>query len=418
MRITILENLIELAEKLKKFGTLYIVGGYVRNAILGFADTDIDLTAGISPEKVVAILKDSKFEVIEKSYKLGTVKIRCEDQIWDYTAFRKDNYALGGYHRPESVDFIEDLRQDAQRRDFTMNAIYYDILKKELIDIYSGVLDIKNRVIRCVETPSYVFAHDGLRILRMIRFACELDLKIEHSTLMTAKKMAHQINYISGARKYIELTAILNSPKRYEISKKNAYIKGLNLYNELRLWNSHFVPASKVRINMSKKVGCENAFIGLLIDIIDTVNPPCVEYFINDLLGEKGFCLASTSIKYYNMIVCGYYDALNKLNNKKYFYKYFNYFNKIGEILILKNKVLYAKYKFFYDYIIKHKLPISLKELNVGKEDLKKYIPKLSPKKYETVLYNSLIKVFDGLVKNEKQALLEEIENDIRNDNY
>ena len=418
MKITIPENLVELADKLKKYGNLYIVGGYVRNAILGFAETDIDLTAGISPEKIVAILKDSKFEVIEKSYKLGTVKIKCENQIWDYTAFRKDNYALGGYHRPQSVDFIEDLRQDAQRRDFTMNAIYYDVSKREIIDVYSGVLDIKNKIVRSVETPSYVFAHDGLRILRMIRFACELDFKIDHSTLMIAKKMAHQINFISGSRKFIELTAILNSPNRYEISKKNAYIKGLNYYNELRLWNSHFVSVSKVRLCMSKKVGCQNAFIGLLIDIIDTVNPPCVEYFINDFLGEKGFCLPPASIKNYNLIVCGYYDALNKLNNKKYFYKYFNYFNKISEILIPKNKLLYAKYKFFYDYIIKHKLPISLKELNVDKENLKKFIPRLSPKKYDFVLYNTLIKVFDGLVKNEKTALLKEIENDIRNDNY
>lgn len=418
MKISIPKNLIELAELLEKYGTLYIVGGYVRNAILGFANTDIDLTAGISPEKLVSVLKDSKFEVVEKSYKLGTVTIKCNNQIWEYTAFRKDNYEIGGYHRPQSVDFIKDLRQDAQRRDFTMNAIYYDILKKEIIDIYSGVLDIKARTVRCVETPSYVFAHDGLRILRMIRFACELNLKIDHLTFITAKKMAHQINDISGFRKYLELSAILNSPNRYIISKKDAYIKGLNYYNELRLWNSHFVPTSKVRLNMSKKVGCQNAFIGLLIDIIDTVNPPCVEYFINDLLGEKGFSLVPTSVKYYNTIVCGYYDALNKLNNKKYFYKYFNHFNKIGEILQLKNKSLFGKYKFFYEYIIKHKLPISLKELNVTKVDLKKLVPKLSPKKYETVLYNTLIKVFDGYIKNEKSELIKEIENDIRNDNY
>jgi tRNA nucleotidyltransferase/poly(A) polymerase len=417
MKIFIPEKLIELAERLKKYGTLYIVGGYVRNAILGFSDTDIDLAAGITPEKIVEVLKDSDFEIIEKSYKLGTVTIKCEDQIWEYTTFRKDNYASGGYHRPKSVDFIEDLRQDAQRRDFTMNSIYYDILKNEIIDIYSGVLDIKNRTVRCVETPSYVFAHDGLRILRMIRFACELNFKIDHSTFIAAKKMAHQINFISGFRKYLELTSILNSSKRYSISKKDAHIAGLNYYNELRLWNSHFVPTSKVRLNMSKKVGPDNAFLGLLIDIVDTVNPPCIEYFINDLLGQKGFQLIPDNVKYYNMVVCGYYDALNKLNNKKYFYKYFNYFNKIGEILPLKSKLLYAKYKFFYDYIIKHKLPISLKELNISKADLKKNLPNLSPKKYETVLYNALIKVFDGFIKNEKNAILEEIKNDVRNDN-
>lgn len=81
MKIFIPEKLIELAERLKKYGTLYIVGGYVRNAILGFSDTDIDLAAGITPEKIVEVLKDSDFEIIEKSYKLGTVTIKCETKF-------------------------------------------------------------------------------------------------------------------------------------------------------------------------------------------------------------------------------------------------------------------------------------------------------------------------------------------------
>ena len=116
MKITISENLKELAELLKRHGSLYIVGGHIRNAILGFEGTDIDLTAKITPEKMVEYLKGTKFEIIEKSYKMGTVKIACENEIWDYTTFRKDNYSSGGMHRPQNVDFIEDLRQDAQRR--------------------------------------------------------------------------------------------------------------------------------------------------------------------------------------------------------------------------------------------------------------------------------------------------------------
>jgi len=414
MKIKVPEELIKLAVLLKEYGSLYIVGGYVRNAILGFADTDIDLAAGIAPERMVELLDNTKFEVIDKSYKLGSVTIKYKNQIWQYTTFRKDNYGYGGYHRPQTVDFINDLRQDAQRRDFTMNALYYDILKQEIIDIYSGVLDIRNKIVRCVEMPAFVFSHDGLRILRMIRFACELNFRIDHATLITAKKMSHQINYISGKRKFQELTAVLNSPKRYEISNPDAHIKGLNYYNELRIWNSHFIPTSKVRLRTVKKVNADNAFIGLLIDIIDTVIPPCIEYFINDLLGEKGFALKASEVKFYNIIVCGYYDALNRMNNKRYFFKYFEHFEKIAEILAPTKKFLYAKYKFFYDYIIKHKLPISLKELNLTKGDLRKHFPKLSSKKYETILYNALIKVFDGFVKNEKLALIDEIKKDLQ----
>lgn len=418
MKITISENLKELAELLKRHGSLYIVGGHIRNAILGFEGTDIDLTAKITPEKMVEYLKGTKFEIIEKSYKMGTVKIACENEIWDYTTFRKDNYSSGGMHRPQNVDFIEDLRQDAQRRDFTMNAIYYDILKEKTIDIYSGILDVKRHIIRCVETPSFVFSHDGLRILRMVRFASELGFKIDHTTLVTARKMAYQTNDISPFRKFTELNAVLNASKKYPISKKNAHLIGLNLYNELKLWNSHFVSASKVRLNMCKKLNVENLFLGLLIDIIDTICPPCVEYFINDFLGKEGFNLPPQTVKFYNLVICGYYDALNKMSNKKYFFKYYNVFEKVGEILQRKNKSLFSKYKFFYSYINKHKLPINIKELDISNDDLKKNFPTLPPKKYEIVLISLLNKVFDGIVKNEKSLLLNEIKNDLYNDVY
>lgn len=418
MKIIISENLKKLATILEPYAKLYIVGGYVRNALLGFCGTDVDLTASIPPEKMIKILEGTKFEVLDKSFKMGTMKIACENEIWDYTTFRKDNYSSGGSHRPKNVDFIEDLRQDAQRRDFTINSIYYDILAGKTIDIYSGILDLKKRIIRCVETPSFVFSHDGLRILRMVRFASELDFKIDKTTLMTARKMAYQTNDISPYYKYAELSAVLNASKKYPISKKDAHIKGLSLYNELKLWNSHFVSASKIHFNMSKKVSVENALLGLLIDIIDKILPPCIEYFINDLLGKSGFNLPPNVVRHYNQVICGYYDALNKMSNKKYFFKYFNVFDKISEILPLKNKALFAKYKFFYSYIKKHKLPISIRELKINGNDLKENFHALSPKKYDTVLMCLLEKVFDGLVKNDKENLIKEVENDIRNDNY
>ncbi|MDD4816314.1 MAG: hypothetical protein PHQ62_04230 [Clostridia bacterium] len=418
MKIKISKNLLEFAQTVNKFGILYIVGGYIRNSLLGFTETDIDLTSRISPEKMANILKNTKFEVIEKSTKLGTIKIKCGDEIWEHTTFRRDNYYRGGTHKVKSVDYVEDLRQDAQRRDFTINTIYYDILQEKIIDIYSGLLDLKNGVIRCVEVPSFVFAHDGLRILRMIRLACELNFKIDSTTFATAKKLGHQLNDISGYRKFLELNTILNSSKRYIVSKKNAHIKGLTYFNELKLWNSFFVTTSRVRLKMSKKVSIENAFFGLLIDIIDTINPDCIEYYIKYLLGKDAFGQPTNVINHTNMVICGYYDALNKMNNKKYFFKYFNYFDKIGEILSQKSTALYSKYKFFYSYIKKHKLPISLKELKIDGNDLKENIPALSPKKYNIVLINLLSKVFDAEVANEKDDLIKEVINDFRNDNY
>ena len=127
--------------------------------------------------------------------------------------------------------------------------------------------------------------------------------------------------------------------------------------------------------------------------------------------------MPNSTIQYTNNIICGYYDALNKVQNKKYFFKYFNYFEKIGELLSVKNKNLYAKYKFFYSYIIKHKLPTTVKELAISGADIKKTFPKLPEKKYGAVMADLLSQVFDGLLANEKNALLEEIKNGFTDSN-
>ena len=159
----------------------------------------------------------------------------------------------------------------------------------------------------------------------------------------------------------------------------------------------------------------DNMFFAFLIDVIDTVKPDCIEYFLKELLGKGGYKLPNSTIQYTNNIICGYYDALNKLQNKKYFFKYFNYFEKIGELLYIRSKKLYAKYKFFHSYIIKHKLPTNVKELAISGADLKTALPKLPEKKYGAVLQEMLDKVFDGAVINEKNVLLQELKNDNSN---
>lgn len=409
MKIKVSENLRELAEKFQKYGNLFVVGGYVRNSLLGFAETDIDITSRLTPEKITTILKNTKFEIVEKFSDVGVVVIKCGDEVYEHTTFRKDNYLSTGEHEPQSVDYVNDLREDAMRRDFTINALYYEILTGKIIDVYSGLLDLKNGVIRTVEVAGYVLAHDGVRILRMVRQASELNFKIDETTFATAKKNTRLLANISPFRKLKELNSILNASKRYPVSKKDAAIKGLEYFNDLKIWKYFFVPASRVRLKMIKKVSLENIFYGLLIDIIDTTNPDCIEYFIKDFLGKNGFCQPASVINEINHIICGYYDALNKMSNKQYFFKYFNYFDKIGELLWAKSKKLFSKYKFFQSYIKKHELPISLKDLNLGGNDLKSNFPELLERKYNTVLYMLLEKVFDGEIVNDKDILLDEV---------
>lgn len=418
MKIFISTNLKELSAIFAPHGKLFVVGGYVRNSLLGFQDTDVDLAGKLTPEKVVQILAGTKFEVIAKSAQIGYVKIKADDEVFEYTTFRKDNYYNSGAHHVCSVSYVDDLRKDAMRRDFTINALYYDIETEKIIDIYSGVLDLKNHIMRTVEVPGFVLAHDGMRILRLIRLSAQLNFKIDFATLATAKKYAHLLHDISPAKKLGELFAMLQASTRYPISRKNAHIKALSHLNELHLWPSLYVQANRVHLMMVKKVSPEHLFYALLIDIINTTNPDCVEYYLKDLLGTEGFCQPSTTIAHTNNIICGFYDALNKMNNKAYFFKYFQYFEEIAPLILAQSKKLYGKYRFFYSYILKHKLPTSVKDLAINGKDLKLEVPELPEKKYSAVLGELLSKVFDGEIQNEKTALIQEVKNVYPNKYY
>ncbi len=410
MKLKISENLIKLAKLVSKKASLYIVGGFVRNAYLGIGGTDVDLTSSLTPEELEKLTENTEIKIGNKQKKLGTVIITCGDEQYEHTTFRKDTYLENsGEHTPSKVEFIKDLKQDAKRRDFTINAIYYDILKDEIIDVYGGLSDLKKRMIRTVETPSFVFESDGLRILRMVRFACELNLRIARETFAIAKKMSYRLNDITGSRKFSELELILNSDKRFEISKKKAYIKGLKMINLLGVWSFIFQNASKIKINIIKKVKPEERFVGLLIDLINSVKPDCVSYYLKFVLGNESLMLSKSKADSIIEVVSGYFDAINGVSNKKFFFNYFNCFERIDAILQKTNAFKHLKYGFFYNYIIKFKIPIQVKDLKINGNDIKANFPKLPEKKYSIILLDLLDKVFEAKLKNEKEELLKEI---------
>lgn len=407
--IVISENLEKLAFKLKSKAEIFIVGGYVRNSLMGFYDTDVDIASELTPEEIKNLLKYSEFKVIEKSKKLGTVVIKIDDEEYEHTTFRSEEYEENsGKHTPENAEFVKDIRLDASRRDFTCNAIYYSVTKHRFVDIYSGSYDILKKLIKCVETPKYVFTSDGLRILRMVRQAAELGFKIDKSTYATAKQMVYRIKDISGTRKYTELKNILYADIKYSISQPKAHIKAMEMFNDLRIFPTFNVPCDKVKLTMLKSVKEEDRFIALLIDIVNAVNPDCVEYYLKDLLGAKGLCVGKMA-DYYTKIVCGYFDALNKRSNKEYFFKYFDNFNIIREYLKYTSKKLYDKYNFFYRYILNQKIPVRVKDLNIDGNDIKKILPKLPEKHIGEILKKLLDLVFENEIENEKSSLLKEV---------
>ena len=414
-KIQVSENLEKLAQKLKNKAELFIVGGYVRNSLLGIGDTDVDLCSKLTPEQLKTYLKDTNFVVKDKNKKLGTVTISVDDEVYEHTTFRTEQYDDSGKHSPVSICFVDDIRQDAKRRDFTINCIYYSIHKKKLIDIYSGIYDLEKRRVKAIETPEFVFSKDGVRVLRMIRIACELNFGIERETYKTACQMSYRLKDISGTRKQKELINILNASTKYRVSKKNAHIRALGYFNRMHIWGNYYSTVSRVPLKMIKKASVD-LMSALLIDMIDAINPDCVEYYLKYMLGNKGLDFTQKQQEYLINVVSGYFDALNRINNKKYFFKYFDNFGEIGKFIAIKNKFLFNKYNFFYKYIKNYHIPITIRDLEVSGDDIKKCKPKMPQKYYGPLLKELLNKVFEGEVQNTKEQLILEIKNyDYRN---
>ena len=189
---------------------LYIVGGAVRNMLLGVKAHDIDITSSMRADDVIAMLDGSDFKVVPSSLRMGTLIIRDGKNKYEYTAFRKDSYrANSGEHQPVEVSFTDDINIDAMRRDFTVNAIYYNILTGEYIDPLHGMDDIKKRILRTTREPESVFAEDGLRLLRLVRFASQLGFSIEPHCYEVARSLIHLLGDISVERIEEEFSKIL-----------------------------------------------------------------------------------------------------------------------------------------------------------------------------------------------------------------
>lgn len=227
--------IFEIPDSLRKLNEMsscpiYAVGGFVRNKIAGLGETDIDI-AGPAVAEALGISRRFQTKIV--NYKLGTAVIRYNDDKYEYTPFRVERYAPGGEHTPVEVRFTTDLRQDAMRRDFTCNSIYYDITNDKIIDPLNGTADIEKKIIRSYN-PQRTFSSDGLRILRMIRLAVETGFKIDGETAKAAKANAPLLRDISAERRRDELNRILLADTKYGV--KWAHYRGLRLIQQLGLW--------------------------------------------------------------------------------------------------------------------------------------------------------------------------------------
>lgn len=196
--------------RLEKFGyEAFIVGGSVRDLILGKEPADFDITTNAKPEEIEEIFKEYKTILVGKEY--GTVVVVQDEGNIEVTTYRLEAEYLDG-RKPSKVYFSDEIEEDLSRRDFTINAMAYN-KSKGLIDLFSGQKDLENKLIKTVGNPIERFEEDHLRILRAIRFATQLGFYIEEETKNSCTQMGYLLKKISAERIREELFKILLSDR-------------------------------------------------------------------------------------------------------------------------------------------------------------------------------------------------------------
>ncbi len=181
----------------------YIVGGSVRDAVMGVVPHDFDITTSALPQETVQIFTEKGYKVIETGLKHGTVTVLCEHEPVEITTFRVDGAYADARH-PENVRFTAKLSEDLKRRDFTVNALVY-ASECGVIDLFDGLSDIQNKTLRCIGNPNERFSEDALRILRALRFSAKLDFSVEPETAEAAVALRGLLERISAERITVEL---------------------------------------------------------------------------------------------------------------------------------------------------------------------------------------------------------------------
>ena len=206
MEIQIPDKVNYIIDTLNQHGfEAYVVGGCVRDMVLGRFPEDWDITTSATPSEVKQIFR----RTIDTGIQHGTVTVLLEQEHFEVTTYRLDG-VYEDNRRPKEVSFTANLAEDLKRRDFTINAMAYN--KKEgFIDLFGGLEDLKNRLIRCVGRAEERFEEDALRIMRAVRFSAQLDFAIESDTLMALKAKVKLLSKISVERIREELTKLLIS---------------------------------------------------------------------------------------------------------------------------------------------------------------------------------------------------------------
>jgi tRNA nucleotidyltransferase (CCA-adding enzyme) len=202
------EEILRILRRLKDAGhAAYLVGGSIRDLLLGKPAKDYDVATSAHAEQVIRLFK----RVIPTGIKHGTVTVLMGPFSVEVTTFRGEGAYIDG-RRPESVVFLDNVVDDLARRDFTINAIAFDPIERKLVDPFGGEGDLDARTLRCVGDPKERFSEDGLRPLRAVRFASVLDLQIDPPTQAAIPETLGTFDRVAQERVREELSKLLTGP--------------------------------------------------------------------------------------------------------------------------------------------------------------------------------------------------------------
>jgi len=328
----------------------YVVGGCVRDSILGRTPKDWDITTSANPEEVISTFPYEN--ILPTGLKHGTVTILLNDKPFEVTTYRIDG-EYSDSRRPDKVEFTRNLVEDLKRRDFTINAMVYSH-KTGLIDLYGGLNDIKYRIIRCVGSPEDRFDEDALRILRAFRLAAQLDFGINNKILEAATSLCTNLKNISMERINSEFCKMLTgnikrlcnymlySPEIFWVfipELKAMYkFKQNNPFHDKDVWH-HTISALENTPN--------DLILRLAILFHDIGKPPCYSVDENSIghfygHGKVGADIADkimrrlkfdNTTRYSVVELIVYHDSILPVTNKYVSTKYIKrWLNRIGEI--------------------------------------------------------------------------------------
>lgn len=200
------DHALTVVERLERHGyEAYVVGGCVRDSLLGKAPKDWDVCTDALPEEVLRVFR--RFHVIKTGLKHGTVTVMVNHEPVEVTTYRIDGEYTDNRH-PDAVQFVSDIEADLARRDFTINAMAYSPTRG-LVDAFGGQQDLTAQQIRCVGEPDARFNEDGLRLMRALRFAARYQFDIERETAYSIHRNRHLLENVSAERIFSELKGIL-----------------------------------------------------------------------------------------------------------------------------------------------------------------------------------------------------------------